>query len=295
MTKETVSVIIPSYNSIKWVSDAIECILNQSYPFCEIIVVDDGSTDGTGELLVSKYGDSIKYVHQENKGLAGARNTGLQHAKGDYIQFLDADDLIHPDKIRLQVEVMQSMSFLSVSYTDYYSCDINELDRLIPGRYLTPVMTSSSYLEEIVQRWETKLSIPVHCFLFDARIFREHDVKFDEQLPNHEDWDCWMQVFTLNPTVRYIDKKMAIYRIHTNGMCYDLRRMREGFLMAIRKQKKLLAHNITLKKLLQDKAKQIRYIYREVGFWGQMFKHAPQKVKNRSARFIPWRIQRMFD
>lgn len=295
MSQNIVSVIIPSYNSKNWVSDAIDCILNQSYSLCEIIVIDDGSTDGTGELILGKYGDRIKYIYQQNKGLACARNNGLCHALGDYIQFLDADDLIHSDKIRCQVDLMRGMVAPAVTYTDYFPCDINDLNRLVPERYLSPLMTSVSPLEEIAQHWETRLSIPVHCFLFDARIFRNNGVKFDESLPNHEDWDCWMQVFALNPTVRFLNEKMAFYRIRTNGMCYNFQKMRYGFLQAIRKQKKLLNNNMAVNKMLGEKEKEIRYLYREFGLWGRIFKYIPHQVKSLIAWFIPWKIQRMFD
>jgi len=103
MANKLVSIIIPSYNSRQWVCDAIDCSLQQTYPHCEVIVVDDGSTDGTAELLSTNYGDKIRYVYQENRGLSGSRNTGLRNARGDYIQFLDADDLIALDKLEIQV------------------------------------------------------------------------------------------------------------------------------------------------------------------------------------------------
>jgi glycosyltransferase involved in cell wall biosynthesis len=295
MFRNIVSVIIPSYNSKNWITDAIDCILNQTYSLCEIIVIDDGSTDGTGELIRGKYGDRIKYIHQQNKGLACARNSGLCHAVGDYIQFLDADDLIHTDKIRCQVDLMRNMDTPAVTYTDYLTCDINDLNRLVPERYLSPLLTSVSPLEEIAQDWETRLSIPVHCFLFDAGIFRNNGVKFDENLPNHEDWDCWMQVFALNPKVQFLNEKMAFYRIRTDGMCTNFQKMRCGFLQAIRKQKKLLGNNMAVKKILGEKEKEIRYLYREFGLWGRIFKYIPHKMRSLIAWFIPYKIQRMFD
>jgi len=295
MNCRLVSVIIPSYNNIRWVSNAIESVLKQSYPYCEIIVVDDGSTDGTGVLLGDTYRDRIKYIYQENKGLSGARNTGLRQARGDYIQFLDADDLIHPDKIRSQVELMQSMESPAVSYSDYYYCDIDDSNRIFPEYYVSPLLSPVRPLEDIARRWETELRIPVHCFLFEAGIFREQGICFDESLPNHEDWDCWMRVFALNPYISFLDKKMAQYRLRSNGMCKDQRKMRNGYLQAIRKQKKLLAHNKAVKKLLEDKEKEIRYIYHEVGFWGRLFRYVPCRMRNISVRYIPLKVQRFFD
>ena len=291
---ELVSIIIPSYNSAQWVCDAIDSCLHQNHRFCEIIVVDDGSTDNTRDLLQHKYGDRIKYIYQENMGLAGARNTGLRHATGEFIQFLDADDLIHPNKIRLQVEQMKDLASPSVSYTDYYRCDINDNNSLILGR-MAPVIDLGNPLLEIASHWETRISIPVHCFLFDSALFKVHCVLFDESLPNHEDWDCWMQVFALNPSVGFIDHKMAAYRIRTDSMCGDRRKMRDGFLAAISKQKQIMHRDNQIIKILTEKKKEVRYIYRDAGFWGRLLRHLPLKFRKISARIIPWRIQRLFD
>jgi glycosyltransferase involved in cell wall biosynthesis len=100
-----VSIIIPSHNSRKWVCDAIDSSLQQTYSHCEVIVVDARSTDNSKTLLQEKYSDKIRYVYQQNRGLAGARNTGIRHAKGEYLQFLDADDTITTDKIERQYSV----------------------------------------------------------------------------------------------------------------------------------------------------------------------------------------------
>jgi len=82
-----VSIIIPSYNGKHWICDAIDSALQQSYLHCEVIVVDDGSNDGTRDLLLSKYGNLIRYIYQNNKGLSGARNTGLFHSRGSIFNF----------------------------------------------------------------------------------------------------------------------------------------------------------------------------------------------------------------
>ena len=92
-----VSIIIPSYNCASYVEEAVQSALSQTYSDCEVVVINDGSTDNTEEVL-APYRDKIVYISQENKGLAGARNSGIKRASGDYITFLDADDIFLPEK-----------------------------------------------------------------------------------------------------------------------------------------------------------------------------------------------------
>src|ERR671910_1122682 len=101
-----VSVVIPCYNQAHFLGEAIESVLSQSYPHHEIVVVDDGSTDDTSEVA-SRY-DGVRLVRQENRGLAGARNTGIRHSEGDYLVFLDADDRLLPEALRAGVECFES-------------------------------------------------------------------------------------------------------------------------------------------------------------------------------------------
>lgn len=103
----TVSVIIAVYNGEKYLREALDSILKQTYPDIEIILVDDGSSDRTNEIVQS-YGTQIRYIFQPNQGQPSAQNHGICLAKSPYLSFLDADDLFHPEKTRLQVSFLQS-------------------------------------------------------------------------------------------------------------------------------------------------------------------------------------------
>lgn len=105
--KNLVSIIIPSYNSLNFLNECLDSALNQTYKHIEIILIDDGSTDGTSNHFKKWTERGIKCIKQENLGASSARNHGLDLATGEYIQFLDADDLLHPDKIKRQVESMK--------------------------------------------------------------------------------------------------------------------------------------------------------------------------------------------
>ena len=117
-----VSIIIPVYNAEKYLSETIKSAINQTWENKEIIIIDDGSTDQSFFIAKSYENDWIKVFHQENKGASSARNYGLRQAKGEYIQFLDADDLLNQDKIEIQVKLLQqNKGYLSVCSTVYFN------------------------------------------------------------------------------------------------------------------------------------------------------------------------------
>ena len=119
-----VSVVIPTYNRANLVTEAIESVFQQTYTNIEIIVVDDGSTDNTEQVL-QPYLPNVHYIKQPNGGLASARNAGMRMAAGDYIAWLDADDLFEPDKIRLQVSFMEAHPEVVAVSSDFSAFDKN--------------------------------------------------------------------------------------------------------------------------------------------------------------------------
>ena len=103
----TISIILPTFNRSRYLPLALDSILAQTYRDLEVIVVDDGSTDDTGQVVVP-YSGQIRYIYRENQGRGAARNAGLEHATGEYIAFLDSDDLWYPDKLERQVTVLEA-------------------------------------------------------------------------------------------------------------------------------------------------------------------------------------------
>ena len=114
-----VSVIIPTYNSAEFIEPCLQTVFSQTYSFWEIIVVDDGSVDNTRQVLAPYIRDGkIKYLFQQNRGPAAARNLALRHARGEYIAFLDSDDLWTPEKLEKQVTVLQKNEDVGMVYSD---------------------------------------------------------------------------------------------------------------------------------------------------------------------------------
>ncbi|TLN28536.1 glycosyltransferase family 2 protein, partial [bacterium] len=103
-----VSVIIPSYNRADMVMDAVNSVLRQTFADWELIVVDDGSQDNTREVIAAVRDERVRYIYQDNQGLPGARNSGIRAARGEYVAFLDSDDVFLPHKLAVQVTAMDA-------------------------------------------------------------------------------------------------------------------------------------------------------------------------------------------
>mgnify|MGYP001191866509 CR=1 FL=1 len=209
--KGLVSVIIPSYQS-KWcVGDAIDSVLAQTYPYYEIIVVDDGSTDGTGDFIQNKYGNKVRIVRQNNCGLASARNSGIEVAQGEFIQFLDADDLILPAKFEKQVEFLNNHPEISSVI-----CDIQEIDVMTQLLIEKPRKSLTTQLFPAII-WKNIIG-PVHGPLNRTSVVRVIG-GFDEDFRNYcADWEFWMTIAWKNYRFVQIPEVLGIYRRHNESL-----------------------------------------------------------------------------
>lgn len=288
-----VSIIIPTHNDGPVVCQAIDSSLSQTYKNREIIVVDDGSTDNTAQRLQKKYQDRIMYVHQQNKGTGSARNTGIRNASGKYLQFLDADDLLSPEKITIQIRQLKNIPDKALSYCDYIVYDLDDITKR--HRRISPVLNNEKPFDDIMMKWETEVTIPIHCFIFDSTIFNKYKILFNEKLPANEDWECWMNVFALNPQVVFVNKVLAYYRVQEASRCRDRSIMRKAWTISINNQ---IEKHRANKKLVQKfvlRKKEIMYWYRDESPIGKIFQKSPRVFRHMYEKLIPWRIQRMFD
>jgi glycosyltransferase involved in cell wall biosynthesis len=133
MSRPLITVVIGAYNAERYLAEAIESVLAQTYRNLELIVVDDGSTDRTGEIA-QRYGDPVRCIRQENGGMAASRNRAIPEARGDYLAFLDADDRFPPDKLEQQLAVFEADPELDVVYghvTEFLSPDLDEAARAL--------------------------------------------------------------------------------------------------------------------------------------------------------------------
>jgi glycosyltransferase involved in cell wall biosynthesis len=201
----TASVIIPAYNAAPWIAEAIRSVLNQDFPELELIVVNDGSTDETEEIA-SAFGDRIRIVTKPNGGSASARNAGLRVARGEYIAFLDGDDLWTRDKLRLQMNFLKRNSLRWV-YCDGYSFQDGTGEMLSRFGDLW-----TFHRGHILEHLYVHNFIPSGSPVISRSIFEELG-GFDERVRFAEDWEMWLRIAAAYPT-DFVQKPLFLYRLH---------------------------------------------------------------------------------
>lgn len=182
-----VTVIIPTFNREKYIGETIQSVLDQTLNDFEIIIIDDGSTDGTKAVVCSFSDDRIHYIYQSNRGRSAARNHALNIARGRYITFLDSDDVYLPKKLQLQVDFLDTHPEFGMVYTSAYCMD--EAGDLLNDTYIATV--SGQIYKDIA------FYVPVTITLPTVMVRREVFDKtggFDEKMDRFEDTDMWRRI-----------------------------------------------------------------------------------------------------
>lgn len=222
-----VSVIIPTYNYERFIVEAIRSVLSQTFSDFELFVVDDGSTDGTKDIVSTFKDPRITYIYQNNRGLSSARNIGLESSSGEYIGFLDADDLWMPEKLDQQLSLFQTKPSVGLIYTGYTVID--EAGICIATRTAQPIdgdLVSQLILGNIVSGSITTSLIRRKCF--------DKVGLFDETLTSCEDWDMWLRIARISDFA-CLKHPLAKIRLHSNNLTYDPKRMEDGLFYVVEK------------------------------------------------------------
>jgi glycosyltransferase involved in cell wall biosynthesis len=209
-----VSVIIPTYNRVAMVREAIESVLAQSYADRELIVVDDGSTDET-EAAIASLIPQLTYVYQEHRGVSAARNRGASLARGKYLAFLDSDDLWLKDKLQRQMRFMESHPEARICYTDEIW--------IRRGVRVNPMKKHRKYSGMIFPHCLPLCIISPSSALFARGLFEEAGM-FDEALAVCEDYDLWLRIAARQP-IYLVDEPLIVKR---GGHADQLSRSRTG-------------------------------------------------------------------
>lgn len=209
-----VSIITAAYNHVDFVRQSVESALNQTYRDFEHIVVDDGTTDGTAEVLQS-YGNQIKYIRQENRGAHAAINAGIRASSGEYIAILDSDDAWLPQKLERQMPVFDKCPRAGLVYSQAYVMDAT--GRIgNPGVLLGEAVDRERPFEDLL----TNNRIPVLTAIIKRRCFDEVG-GFSEDLPALADWELWIRIAARWPLV-FVPEILALYRDHGRNTSHTL-------------------------------------------------------------------------
>ena len=200
-----VSVIIPVYNVAPWLREALDSVVHQTYFQLEILIVDDGSTDGSGEIC-DKYGfdERVQVIHQENRGLSGARNRGLDYATGEYIAFLDSDDAWDPDFVRRMLVAIANIDIAVCQYEVHQQ-------RLATRGQIEPKAEKGFYSrqEALCALADGTMNISVWNKLYRKELWKE--IRFPEG-HNYEDIDTIYRIFDLCSRIYFLDQPLYLYR-----------------------------------------------------------------------------------
>ncbi|WP_188149877.1 glycosyltransferase family 2 protein [Teredinibacter waterburyi] len=213
-----VSVVIPTYNYGHYLRSSVQSVLRQTYNNIEVIIVDDGSTDDT-KRVVEEFGDSVIYHYKSNAGLSAARNTGIEIAKGKYIQFLDSDDLLGENSIESRV------ALLEVDDDAAFVICRNLFFKYTLGKIPIPWLGWKLPDEELFALALSYFNIgPPHALLCRLDVIVDNQLMFDESLMACEDYDFWLKLFKVGGAPKYCNVGRVYYRRHSLSMSKNISR-----------------------------------------------------------------------
>lgn len=318
-----VSVIIPCFNQARFLPDCIASLQAQTYPHWEAIIVNDGSPDNTRDvaLKLCKTEPRIRYIEQENRGLSGARNSGVAESRGGFLQFLDSDDVLESDKLRYQVEFLQRRPEIGIVYSDarYFKTEAPW------ERALSPRLEENAS-PWIPQLWKangdllSKLAreniMAVNCPLV-RRSVMERIGPWNENLGALEDWEYWIRCAGAGVAFEFSDhpRTFALVRLHELSMTkestrmlkasFDLRILTANAFSKLDCYYEILKMALYLADILESKGRSSRYWKL---FWAFTHRSARYRIINAYLvgpsslikkmsvwyeRIVPWPIQKM--
>ncbi len=216
MPSNLISVVIPCFNAKRYVAATLASVLAQTGVQLDIVVVDDGSTDGTADFVRKGFAD-VRVFEQSNQGVAVARNLGIAEAKSDWIAFIDADDIWLPGKLQAQLSALASSPAARMSYTAWHVWETEEPE---PPKALIETLQRDPAAEG---RWDGPTgwiyaSLLLDCVVWTSSVLIHRSVlqevgNFDPTLRVGEDYDLWLRASRVTPVVR-VCKPLAMYRMH---------------------------------------------------------------------------------
>ena len=223
MNNPKVSIIVPCYNQAQYLSEALQSVLDQTYENWECIIVNDGSPDNTKEVAQEwvKKDSRFIYLYKENGGLSSARNAGIAIADGEFIQFLDCDDIIEEKKLEAQIKHLENNLDVNISVSGfrYFNYDKNNIRILGRNNFIHEVVFNR-YDKDVKEVFNIQ-----NPMVISAPLFRKRDIEvigfFNERLNALEDWDfnfrCALNDFSFEH-IGYSQNTKTLIRLHNNSM-----------------------------------------------------------------------------
>lgn len=239
-----VSVIIPAYNCGKYLKEAVDSVLNQTYKNVEIIIIDDGSTDDT-QKVAEEFSKKVIYHRQPHRGAASARNEGIKRASGDFIAFLDADDVWLKEKVARQVMYFEKNPEVGLVYTDLYRLDAGSNRIISKWSDVFPVKEGFVFRDLIERNFIQTSAVMIKKKVVDEIGF------FDEEFKAYEDIDYWVRVAE-KFKIGYIPEPLVIYRMFPESLSKKGLWMAEGRLKVFKKHAHKIQDERWQKRVLAD-------------------------------------------
>ena len=214
MTGKLVSVIIPNYNSIKFIEATLDSVFKQTHKNIEIIIIDDGSTDGSYEYISDLKNQNVKLIKNPGKGACAARNYGLKIATGDYIQFLDADDLLDPEKIKAQVELLETTNEKIAACSTLHFYETPTEGVITDTAFLYNTNNTHEFLLNLYGAdGKTHNMVAQHAWLTPKTVIDRAGF-WDESLIKDQDGEFFCRVVMASTGVCFAENVLCYYRKH---------------------------------------------------------------------------------
>ncbi len=255
LQKKLVSIIIPTYNYEKFIGETILNLKDQSYTNWEAIIIDDGSTDNTQEVVAKHIQDDIRFIYKRinTRGNAGARNIGLDFASGDYIQFLDADDLLSKHKLEIQIKQLNKEKEDVISYTN----NVYFLDGKPEHHFPDFNMKGHDWMPKIVGNGQEILPTllennfaVISSPLIKHSFIKKNNIRFPEDLDSKVDWIFWIDCLLAGASLKYLDdpQSTTLIRRHSTSITVQEPVLKFGEIQARKRiHRKLYASNMDKK------------------------------------------------
>lgn len=210
MNSPLITIIVPCYNQSAFLNKCLETVIHQTYPHWECLLINDGSTDNTEEICKNWVEKDARFIYykQKNKGVTKTRDFGLELAKGEWIQFIDADDTLSIHKLEHSLSFSSSANIIISNFAMIFGEEITAP--------FCDLSASEINFENLISRWDIDFNLPIHCVLINKNLIG--DTRFKTSFKANEDWIFWLEIFNKKEiSVHFLNEELAYYRHNPEG------------------------------------------------------------------------------